>query len=72
MIKQLPTIPNNPSDKCVKSRQKNHSCIILPVYYCNILVYRNFMLSVILWLELKYCKSRSFLETAQATFCTVR
>lgn len=62
---------DNPPDKSVKSRQKNHSCIRHPVYYCNILVYRNFILSVIQWQALKFCKSRSFLETAQATFCTV-
>lgn len=67
-IKQAPPPENNPPDKSVKSRQKNQN---YPVYYCNLLIYRNFTLSVIQWLELKYCKSMPFLETGQATFCTV-
>lgn len=62
---------NNPPDSSVKARQKNDSCIRHPVCYCYILVDTNFTLSVIQWLELKYCKSRSSLETAQAIFCTV-
>lgn len=37
---------------------------------CCVLVDVNFMFCGIQRLELKYCKSRSSLETAQATFCT--
>lgn len=61
----------NPPDSSVKARQKNHSCIRHSVCCCYILVDTNVMLSVIQWLELKYCKCKSPLETAQVIFCTV-
>jgi len=47
----------------MKARYKYQLCGIL----CPILVDMNFMLCGIQGLKLKYCKSRSSLETAQAT-----